>query len=415
MKTVNSYAVAPAATQKGESRKLEVIDCRTLAVTFSNQKLFVTHQSAANFGTGLRGCTKWYRFNVGLGTEVDETIGFTNFDCYYPAIASNLNGDASLSMAYSGATEYASIIHAGCKISETGVGGAQYIIGGLAGYFEDYGQGRNRWGDYFGSSVDWWDGLSFYGVGQYAKTTNQWQCQIWRSNYKPSYVFSVAAASGQLTGTTTLSATLTRSDTSAPLAGYSVPFSISGTYVGSGTTNASGVATFVYAIPFQVPTTRTISCSLDEDGTFNAGSGSAVLTIQKANTAVYIYNSSPTAGTTQPLYQYLYRTTDNTYVNGESLEFWVDGALRGNATMVSNLATFNFAVPIAWQGVKSMWGYYPGNTYYNASVDYGGTMTVYRPTQHNRWDAEARRTESGTMWVQYLDYNGVPIVNGDVY
>ncbi|MCE9557884.1 MAG: Ig-like domain repeat protein [Armatimonadetes bacterium] len=377
VKTVNAYVNPPNAIQQGNANRLEVIDCRTLDCTFSNQQLWITHQTATDWGDGAgnRCSIKVNKFNVSLTTLVDETFGNTGFDYYYPSLASNLDGDAMVSFARSSATEYASVRTAGYMDGQTTFGGSGLIKAGESGYYSTFGTGRNRWGDYFGVGLDGWDLRSFYGVGQYAKTSTTWNCQIWRSNFKPSHVVAVAAASGPLTGTATLNATVTRSDTSAVVAGVSVTFSISGVVVGSDTTNASGVATFVYSIPLQNPTTRTISCTVNESSTLNEDTGTGVLTITKANSAIQVASEAGALGQTISLLAQLKRIPDDQLLSGKTVSFTVNGVAAGSDTTdASGFATINYTI-VNGPGAYSIVATFAGDTQHN-SDSASSTLTV---------------------------------------
>ena len=89
-------------------------------------------------------------------------------------------------------------------------------------------------------------------------------------------VANVSGAAGQ---TVSLSATLTRSDTRAPLQGKSLSFLLNGMALRAVTTRSSGKARFSYTIPFGTATgVQTITVSFAGDANDSASSGTGTLT-----------------------------------------------------------------------------------------------------------------------------------------
>lgn len=91
---------------------------------------------------------------------------------------------------------------------------------------------------------------------------------------------TVTSPSGLVGKNVTLSATLRRSDTKAKLAGKTVNFEVDGAFVGSGITNLSGTATYIYFIPASTPLgAHTVTGKFAADGTFAPSAISGTLNV----------------------------------------------------------------------------------------------------------------------------------------
>ncbi|MBL8048470.1 MAG: hypothetical protein JNJ45_07300 [Chthonomonas sp.] len=415
---VGGYTPNGLAYQQGAATKLEVNDGRILSVSYANGKLFSVNGSAYNYGDGAgnRSTVRAYCMDIynSYNLLINDTIGNSGLDYYYPAIACNPYGDAIITFGRSGQSEYASSRYSGYKSGDTSFGFSVQTRAGAAGYVSLV-NGRNRWGDYFGGTYDPWDNRSFWIIGQYAVGSTTWGTWIQEANYKPNKLVAVANANAPITGVATLSATVTSSAGGA-VSGETVNFYISNAFVGSGTTNGSGIATYNYTVPFGTPSTFTIRADTPVTTVYNAGSSTATLTTTKANTLIQGYNTYPTAGTTVALYARVSRTTDNAWVNTGAVWFYVNGSYAGSATPGNDgYATLNYAVPTGYQGPYDLDVYYISNINYNSSSNFDATLYAYQPTITNAWDVAARRTESVYLWSQYLQSNGSPLAGGTVY
>ena len=103
----------------------------------------------------------------------------------------------------------------------------------------------------------------------------------------PSTTLTVSSASGTYGGTTALTATLNSG--SSPLGGKLITFTLNGNSVGSGVTNASGVATLANASLAGINAgsyLNGVGASFAADGSYAASSGSNSLTVNKVTTTV---------------------------------------------------------------------------------------------------------------------------------
>ena len=141
-------------------------------------------------------------------------------------------------------------------------------------------------------------------------------------------------AAGTVSLSTTLSATLIRTDTSAPLDGRLITFTAEGTPAGSAVTNASGVATTSYVIADTIGSgALQLEASFAGDTHHAAASDTATLTVTRANTTHYTINRTGTITELAILRQFdLKRTTDNAMLAGKTITFRIDGTAVGTGT-----------------------------------------------------------------------------------
>ncbi len=113
---------------------------------------------------------------------------------------------------------------------------------------------------------------------------------------KSSTSLSVATASGTFGGTTSLSATLTSGVSG--VSGKTINFKLNGSPAGSQTTDVSGIATLtgvsLSGINAGPPYAAGVEASFAEDGSYFGSSGSASLTVNKANATVTVTGYSGT-------------------------------------------------------------------------------------------------------------------------
>ncbi len=168
-----------------------------------------------------------------------------------------------------------------------------------------------------------------------------------------------------------LTAKLVNDDTSAGIAGKTLSFKVSGTAAGSGTTDASGIATVSYIVPELTGIgDRTIDAAFLFDGTNAASTGSGTLTVLQTPTKIYAPDRTGVIGAVTALKAYLFRTTDNGAIAGRTLTFTVDGSAAGSGTTIaSGEATANYAVPEGvGAGVRPIGVAFAGDATYNSST-----------------------------------------------
>lgn len=373
---VGTYGSPPNAIQQGTATTIEAIDARLLGCAYYSGRLYGVHNVTRNDGTSNRIGCRFYAFNYS-NTAASTTLDFsTNYgaaglDYYYPAIVCNQNQDIGMVFARSGATEYAAIRYTGIPTGNTGFDGSSLLRSG-EGVYVDTGSGtRNRWGDYFGISLDDTDDRTFWIAGQYARIVSgddQWATWTAAFNYKAYTSMFAYPKVGQIGETVTLQAQLTESVGGAVIAGRTVTFKVNGSTVGSASTNASGVASLNYVIPTTTPGTRTIEASFAGDTTYNDSIDTSLLTI---NQAVSTFNFTQTAGTVGANSTWaatMTRTSDGAPLVGYTITFWDNGVQVGSdITDATGLATMVYKPLTA--GSHAVEARFAGSGFYTAFTD----------------------------------------------
>ncbi|NLI00871.1 MAG: Ig-like domain repeat protein [Chthonomonadales bacterium] len=175
-----------------------------------------------------------------------------------------------------------------------------------------------------------------------------------------------------------LTATLTRNHDSAPIVGRTVGFSVDGTGVGNGVTNASGVAGTNYVVPEGPGVgTRTITAAFAGDGDYNPSTDDATLTVEKGNTALAVPAVVGTVGTTVDLSATLTVVGAGLPLAGKTVEIKVDGTSVGtDDTDASGVATVAYLIPDGTAvGDHAIGAEFAGDANYEAGSG-SGTLNV---------------------------------------
>jgi len=165
--------------------------------------------SSIGSGTGFRssvlevGDSLWAVNNVKIDNrnglrwfEIDErtnvllqtgTISDPLHDYFYPSIAANNFGDVLIGFNRSGLDEFvSSFAVAGDTLGGTTTFGDPILLqAGQANYFQDFGVGRNRWGDYSATTLDPNDPLRFWTIQEWVSSPNIWSTQITELIFTP--------------------------------------------------------------------------------------------------------------------------------------------------------------------------------------------------------------------------------------
>jgi hypothetical protein len=145
---------------------------------------------------------------------------------------------------------------------------------------------------------------------------------------------TVADASGTVSLTTTLSAILLRADTSAPIPGEPITFTVAGTAAGGATTDATGTASADYTIPDTIGSgSLELIAGFAGDSHFAAASDTGTLTVTRAATSQWTIDRTGTITELVILRQFdLARTTDGALLSGRTIAFKIDGTTVGTGT-----------------------------------------------------------------------------------
>ena len=200
------------AKQSGNSNTLDNGDTRVGNAVYINGSLWFCHSVFLPATSPTHSAVDWWQINPAAPTvqqfaRIEDATGKMFY--FYPSINVNSAGDFLLGMCQSSSTTFASasyVFHAAADAVNTTENIYSYKTG-LAGYFKDFGSGRNRYGDYTGMAVDPTNN-SFWNFSEFAGTGNNWGTTI--ANVAASSTTATCnAPAGMATSTiTTTTATL---------------------------------------------------------------------------------------------------------------------------------------------------------------------------------------------------------------
>ena len=190
---------------------------------------------------------------------------------------------------------------------------------------------------------------------------------------------TVDPASGYKGDDTTLRATLVRQGTTTGIANKYIDFYIGSTFLGSGLTDANGVATWTYNILQDVGTyPGLIVAYFDPDAseTQYAGSnGANTLTVNAIPTSLTVDDVTGNKGKTVDLKATLTDTAHSNAVNGKTISFKVNGVDAGTAiTDANGVATLPYLIELVG-GTYNIEATFLADTQYAGSTS-TGTLKV---------------------------------------
>ncbi len=164
-----------------------------------------------------------------------------------------------------------------------------------------------------------------------------------------------------------------------PLYLKSLDFKLDGVAVGSAVTNGNGVATLPLSNPAQYSVgAHTVSVSfVGVPLLLSASSGSATVTITKADTSLSMKSVSGVFGQTKPLSATLKRKTDGALLSGQTITFSIDGTQVGQGTTDgTGIATLNYKIEDTLAiGAHTLTASFAGDGSHNPS-SLNGTLTT---------------------------------------
>jgi len=123
----------------------------------------------------------WFQVDAATNTiRQDGYIEDPQRDLFYGSIAVNKFEDVVIGFSGSSETEFISTY----AVAGTTTGGAttfgppMLLKAGVASYFQDFGSGRNRWGDYSATVVDPSDSNTFWTIQEFVSSQNRWSTQV---------------------------------------------------------------------------------------------------------------------------------------------------------------------------------------------------------------------------------------------
>ncbi len=214
----------------------------------------------------------------------------------------------------------------------------------------------------------------YYGDGAYQSCSGTGTLTV-ASPFETT--LSVPDRTGVIAHTVTLEGVLRKLSDSSPVVGKTIQFSIDGTAVGSGTTDATGLATCDWTVS-EGSLSRTIHGAFSGDAFALASSADGTLSISKADTVLTVDSKTGTAGHSVDLTGNL---STNPPVVGRTVEISVNGTPVGSAvTNASGNYAFAYAIPSATAvGDYAVHAAFAGDDNYNPSAG-DGTLTVTSDT-----------------------------------
>lgn len=176
---VSPFQVPPNAKQPGTSQDLDNTGTRMLHAVVQDDMMWATQTDACDWGSGDRSCLRHYRIgSVTSYPYVDDSTsyGSSGYDYFYPSISVDSVGNAVISFARSGDSEYASARYAELKAGSS-IGTSASCADGVAEYEVLDSFGRNRWGDYTGVEIAP-DLSTFYVFNEYVGATDDWYTRV---------------------------------------------------------------------------------------------------------------------------------------------------------------------------------------------------------------------------------------------
>ncbi len=161
---IGSYSLAPNAKQPGCTKTLDTIDNRIFNAVQKNGKLYAGFTEAHNWGSGIVAAARLLSIDTATSAAViNETYGSDGLYYWFPAVTVDGSGNMVSVFARSGTGEFAGIRYSGRLTTDTATQPSGLLKVGASCITGD------RWGDYFGISVDPVDNANVWIFGEWAK------------------------------------------------------------------------------------------------------------------------------------------------------------------------------------------------------------------------------------------------------
>jgi len=187
-----------------------------------------------------------------------------------------------------------------------------------------------------------------------------------------STVITVPDKVMQAADTINLTATLKRVGDGA-IENKTLTFKVDGAVIGTAITNGSGVAHLSYTAPAATGVSA-ITVEFAGNSAYGASTGTAALTITKADTKLAVTNRTVKVNKPTTLTARIHRVSDGAYLDGLMVKIYVDGEWK--ATLATEGGGYvNLSYTPTTTGVKTITAQFDGDSVHNASSD-TGTLTV---------------------------------------
>ncbi len=169
-----SYSSPPNSSQLGGIQKIEA-NGGTLKYEpiYKDGLIYLVHPIKNPNYTSLSSL-HFLAFDPAVNSlEQEVVMGDDQHFYFFPALAIDKNKNIIFSYSRSSENEYAGGYYTILPDSALPTG-SYALKEGNAYYFQDFGSGRNRWGDYSGAWIDPADSLSFWICSEYVEALNTW-------------------------------------------------------------------------------------------------------------------------------------------------------------------------------------------------------------------------------------------------
>src|SRR5690606_29130074 len=180
---VPPYLPGPAGRQPGAPPLDNVSPRISGNVVEVNGSLWAAHAVEGSTGSSA---IRWYEIEARSGTVLQTgSLEHPTLDFLISSIAVNPMGAVVIGFTGTGPTQNPSAM----AVYGSTTGGAttfqapQILQAGATSYFEDFGSGVNRWGDYSATVVDPDDPNTFWTFQEYAAGPSTWGIQVTEINF----------------------------------------------------------------------------------------------------------------------------------------------------------------------------------------------------------------------------------------
>jgi hypothetical protein len=152
-----------------------------------NGSIWAVHSTLGSTGNDA---VQWFQIDESTNAVLQSgVIEDPNLDFLYPSIAVNPAEAVVIGFSGSGPSQFISTMAATGVTNSGGVttfGTPQLLVAGTDSYFEDFGSGRNRWGDYSATVVDPVNPNTFWTFQERVVAPNTWGIEITQLNFQQS-------------------------------------------------------------------------------------------------------------------------------------------------------------------------------------------------------------------------------------
>lgn len=173
---VTLYNTAPGANQLGGGMTIETGGSSGQnEPKYRDGNLYFVH-SVRNPSSATYSAVHYVKINTTTNTaDEDIVMGDAEHWYFYPAVQVDQDGNVAMTYSRSGINEYIGAYFTTKLAADPAFSGSIPLRVGEANYVKDFGQGRNRWGDYNGIDLDPLDPNTFWIFTEYAADpANTW-------------------------------------------------------------------------------------------------------------------------------------------------------------------------------------------------------------------------------------------------